>query len=204
MVLTNEEIRELKDQLREQTKSLSVEKREEAERQIDEMSAEALESMIEQQRGRQQIFRMIANKEIDSVVIEENSEAIAVLELNPVSEGHTLVIPKKEIKKKEDMTDKVISFAEKIIKKIETHLKPKKVDMVIGEKMGEAVIDLIPFYDKEVNVNSERKQSTKEELGNIKKKLNTEIIKKVEPEKIKVTTTEESQVEKVKIKRRIP
>src|SRR3989344_5228622 len=149
MTLTHEEIKELKNQLKEQIKNLPVDKRTEAEKQIEEMSPEAIESMVEQQKGRQQIFRMIANKEIDSVIVAESNEAIAVLEINPLSRGHTMIIPKEEVDKKEKMPKEIIGFAEGIVKKIERNLKPKKVNMVIGEKMGEAVIDLIPIYDKE-------------------------------------------------------
>jgi len=203
MTLTHEEIKELKNQLKEQIKNLPVDKRTEAEKQIEEMSPEAIESMVEQQKGRQQIFRMIANKEIDSVIVAESNEAIAVLEINPLSKGHIMVISKEEISKKEKMPKEVISFAEGIIKKIERNLKSKKVNMVIGEKMGEAVIDLIPVYDGEIDGKTERKHATKEELEQISKEINTEVIKKAEPEKIKIEKKEE-KAERVKLKRRIP
>ncbi len=233
MVLTKEEVKELKKQLIEQVKGLPEDKRKDAEKQIEEMSSEAIEAMVEQQKGRQQVFRMIANKEIDSVIVAESNEAIAVLEINPLSRGHTMVIPKEEVSKKENMPKGVVSFAEGIVKKIERSLKSKKVNMVIGEKMGEAVIDLIPVYDKEnsgnrgtfspespmdisersdiINRNihkeidgkTERKRASKEELEQVSKEINTEVIKKAEPEKIKIEKKEE-KAERVKLKRRIP
>ena len=203
MVLTKEEVRELKKQLIEQAKGMPEDKRRDAEKQIEEMSSEAIESMVEQQKGRQQIFRMITNKEIDSVIVAESNEAIAVLEINPLSRGHTLVIPKEEVIKKEKMPREVVSFAEGIVKKIERNLKPKKINMVIGEKMGETVIDLIPVYDWEIDGKTERKHASKEELEEVTKAINTEVIKKAEPEKIKIEKKEE-KAERVKLKRRIP
>ncbi len=203
MALTKEEVRELKKQLIEQVKGMPEDKRRDAEKQIEEMSSEAIEAMVEQQKGRQQIFRMIVNKEIDSMIVAESNEAIAVLEINPLSRGHTMVIPKEEVSKKEKMPKEVISFAEGIVKKIERNLKSKKVNMVIGEKMGEAVIDLIPIYDKEIDGKTERKHASKEELEEVNKTINTEVIKKAEPEKIKIEKKEE-KAERVKLKRRIP
>lgn len=202
MTLTQEEVKELKAQLKEQIKHLPPDKRRDAEKQIDEMSSQAIEAMLEQQKGRQQVFRMIANKEIDSVVIEENSNALAVLEINPLSEGHTLIIPKNEVRKKNEIPKEVLSFAEKVVKKIEGSLKPKKINMVVGEKMGETIIDLIPIYNKEINDKSERKQVKKEDLEFIKKKINVEIIKKPEPEKIKIEKPKIKEI--IKLKRKIP
>jgi histidine triad (HIT) family protein len=41
------------------------------------------------------IFCKIANKEIPAKIIHEDSEIIAILDINPASEGHILVYPKK-------------------------------------------------------------------------------------------------------------
>lgn len=41
------------------------------------------------------VFCQIAKKKIPSLIIAENSKAIALLDINPVSDGHTIIIPKK-------------------------------------------------------------------------------------------------------------
>ncbi len=202
MALSKEEIKELKDQLKEQVKNLPPDKKIQAEKQIEEMSPAAIESMLEQQKGRQAVFRMIVNKEIDSVVVEENPSALAVLEINPLSEGHTLILPKKEVRKKNEIPKEVMNFAEKIVKKLELSLKSKKINMIVEEKMGEAIIELIPVYDKEIDENATRKQVKKEDLEAVKKRINVEIIKKPEPEKIKIPEPEKKEI--FKLKRRIP
>jgi histidine triad (HIT) family protein len=82
------------------------------------MSPEALELMLEQQKAQSQspppVYRMIVNKELDSVPVSENEEALAVLELRPIAKGHTIVIPKNAVKRKEDLSPGVIEFAKKI------------------------------------------------------------------------------------------
>jgi histidine triad (HIT) family protein len=41
------------------------------------------------------IFCKIANKEIPAKIIAENKDALAFLDIEPISDGHTIVIPKK-------------------------------------------------------------------------------------------------------------
>jgi histidine triad (HIT) family protein len=41
------------------------------------------------------IFCKIVNKEIPAKIIAENKGAIAFLDIQPLSDGHTVVIPKK-------------------------------------------------------------------------------------------------------------
>jgi histidine triad (HIT) family protein len=43
------------------------------------------------------IFCKIVNKEIPAKIIAENKGAIAFLDVNPMSDGHTVVVPKKHV-----------------------------------------------------------------------------------------------------------
>ncbi len=47
-------------------------------------------------------FCQIVNGKIDAHVVNENDEALAFLDVNPVSRGHTLVVPKQHA---EELTD---------------------------------------------------------------------------------------------------
>ena len=89
MTLTPKQIQELKTQLLQQIQHLPKEQQEQAGAQIESMSPEALEIMLQQQsqQSENNIFRLIVNKEVESVIIEENSAVIAVLDINPISEG---------------------------------------------------------------------------------------------------------------------
>lgn len=43
------------------------------------------------------IFTKIINKEIPADIVYEDDLCIAFLDINPVSYGHTLIVPKEEI-----------------------------------------------------------------------------------------------------------
>ena len=96
-MLTPEQIEELKEQLSEQIQHLPQEQREAAQQQIEDMSPEALEAMLKQQKTSQKsVMRMIVDNEIPSHKLDENKFALAVLDIKPVSRGHILVIPKQK------------------------------------------------------------------------------------------------------------
>ncbi len=197
MTLTNEQIAEAKKQLAAQIGHLPPEQKAEAQKQIDSLSNEAIEEMINQQTGKQEIFRAIASKKIDSVVVDENSDAIAVLSIRSLSKGHTLVIPKKVVKEKDKMGKKVVDFASKIGKKIQDNLKPKKVDVKVESKMGEVILEVVPDYGGELK----EKEIGKEDLEKVLKEINViKIEKKVE----KIKKKKVVPVKPLKLKRRIP
>jgi len=203
MALTNEQIAELKDQLRSQVKDLPEDKKAEAEEQIKGMSNEAIESMVQQQQGRAEIFRRIVNKEIDSIIVGENSDAIAVLDINPISKGHTLMIPKVAAADPKAIVKGVFDLGEELTKKIMSNLGAKSVRMETDNSLGEAVVYLIPIYDKELTKDSERGKATREELGDVKKKLETiKMDKKVEV--IKVKKKRGRKPKPIQMKRRVP
>ncbi|MBI2451669.1 HIT domain-containing protein [Candidatus Pacearchaeota archaeon] len=203
MVLTEEQTRQVKESLRKQVEHLPPEKRKEAEEQIDSMSVEAIESGLKMSGGgREEIFRMIANKEIDAVIVEENSEAIAVLELNPLTRGHILVIPKEKVNVGGNISDSIIEFAKSLAKKVQRNLKANKVKVSMENKFGEAIIELIPEYEKPLEQIKQRKKADVKELEQVKKEINTVVIEKPKLEVIK--REERVQREFLKLKRRIP
>jgi histidine triad (HIT) family protein len=130
------------------------------------------------------VFCSIASDKIKSVKLEENEKAIAILEINPISKGHTLIIPKEHLDKS---PKQALSLAKKVSKKIEKKFSPKSIEIAKSKMFGHEVINLIPIYNKE-NINSERKTAKIEELEEIKKELEKtkeKKIKKAKVEKIK-------------------
>ncbi len=55
------------------------------------------------------LFCKIIKKEIPSYTIYEDGEIIAFLDISPVNNGHTLVLPKKHVENLLEMDDKTIS-----------------------------------------------------------------------------------------------
>lgn len=204
MALTREQIEELKSQLRQQIQHLPKDKRAEALQQIESLSPQSLEMMLKQQSSSQKaIFRMIVNKEVESVIVKENPVAVAVLDINPISKGHILIIPKAPAYSLDKIPESAIKLAEELAKDIMSNLKAKKVKIEKEVKFNEAIIDLIPVYDSPVDINSPRKKADVKSLLDVKRELEAiKLEKKVE--KIKINKKELPQSQLQKLKRRIP
>lgn len=203
MALTQEQIKELKSQLKEQIKNLSPERRKEAEAQIDSLSQEALEGMLEEQQSssNKTIFRMIIDNEIPSVKLSENEKALAVLSTKSISKGHTLIIPKSPVKDEKSISKEIYGFSEGISKKLISSLNAKSTEIISEKAFGEAVLNVIPIYDKSLNLKSKREDITVEELEKIKTSINVQKINKDPVQTIKI---EKKDPEILKIKRRVP
>ncbi len=202
MVLTKSQIKELKSQLEQQISHLPTEKQKEAQEQIDSLSPESLETMLEQQHSQetQKIFRMIIEGKIPSVKIDENEKAIAVLSVKSISKGHTLIIPKSQITNEKDIPKEAHALSEKLSKKLISSLKASSTSLIPESSFGEMIINVIPIYDKPLSLKSPREDISIEKLEEIKKEINVEKIEKT-VEKIKI---EKAKSQILKLKRRIP
>jgi len=97
------------------------------------------------------IFNRIVAGEIPCHKIAENDEFLSFLDVNPRTEGHTLVIPKKEIDYLFDIEDAMLGrmmiFAKSIARAIEKAIPCKRIAlMVIGLEVPHAHIHLIPIH----------------------------------------------------------
>lgn len=145
------------------------------------------------------IFCSIISGEIPTNKLEENKKAIAVLEINPVSKGHILVIPKDHFPDSGKLPSQALTLAKKLAKKIKTRLKPKEVTIVSSNVFGHEVLNLLPVYDTET-LNSPRKQAKPEELEELKILLETKLKKKI----VKKKKVEEIKEPKLWLNPRIP
>ena len=144
---------------------------------------------------------MIVDNEVESVKIDENSQAIAILELNPISKGHAIIIPKSPVKEESQLPKEAHSLSERVSKKLIENLKAKSTQVFIEKKFGEIIIDVVPIYDKPISQDSPRQKSSIEELQKIKTSINVEKIEK----KREIIKKEKKQDQKpVKLKRRVP
>jgi histidine triad (HIT) family protein len=103
------------------------------------------------------IFTKIIEGEIPCYKIAEDERFFAFLDINPMSKGHTLVVPKQETDYIFDLDDTTLSemiiFAKKIAKAVENAVPCKRVGlMVIGLEVPHAHIHLIPI-EKEGDMN---------------------------------------------------
>ncbi len=96
------------------------------------------------------IFSKIISGEIPSYKIAEDEKYYAFLDINPLAEGHTLVIPKTEVDYIFDVEDDILAgmmvFAKKIAKAIDQVCDCKRVGIaVLGLEVPHAHIHLIPI-----------------------------------------------------------
>lgn len=71
------------------------------------------------------LFCKIINKEIPCYKVFEDDEVLAFLDINPESNGHTLIIPKKHYKDLFDIDDSTLSHIMETSKQIMNTLKEK-------------------------------------------------------------------------------
>lgn len=71
------------------------------------------------------LFCKITNGEIPSYKIYEDDIVLAFLDINPDSDGHTLIIPKKHFKDLDDIDDETLNHVNKIAKKLKKLLEEK-------------------------------------------------------------------------------
>ena len=96
------------------------------------------------------IFSRIVNGEIPSYKIADDDKHYAFLDINPVAEGHTLAIPKKETDYLYDLSDQEIAeltvFAKKVAKGIDKALGTIRTGVIVdGREVPHAHIHLIPI-----------------------------------------------------------
>ena len=102
------------------------------------------------------IFCKIIKKEIESKIVYEDEIVIAFMDINPVCDGHILVIPKKHYETVFDLPEDVLSHMFKVANKI-----GKKAMAVTGENglslsfnygdkqmVKHVHLHILPNYDK--------------------------------------------------------
>lgn len=99
------------------------------------------------------IFSKIIRGEIPSYKCAENDKFYAFLDINPLAQGHTLVVPKREVDYFFDLTDEelaeMIVFAKRVAAAIKQAFPCRKVGMaVLGLEVDHAHIHLVPLQSE--------------------------------------------------------
>ncbi|MEZ5081904.1 MAG: HIT family protein [Bacteroidales bacterium] len=117
------------------------------------------------------IFTKIIQGEIPSYKIAEDENYFAFLDINPLSIGHTLVIPKQEVDYIFDLKDEIyqglLLFAKKVGKAIEATIECKRLGLVVyGLDVPHVHIHLIPLkgIGNEINFSNPKVKMGKEEF----------------------------------------
>lgn len=128
------------------------------------------------------IFSKIISGEIPAYKLAENEHFLSFLDVNPLSAGHALVIPKKEVDWIFDMEDQDLSqlhiFAKKVALGIKATVPCIKVGVaVIGLEVPHAHIHLVPMNKiGDLNFAGQRAQFTAEEFKTLAEKISSNIV----------------------------
>jgi histidine triad (HIT) family protein len=143
---------EIKKQLIEQVQKQNIPNKDQIITQIKTMSDSQFEQFLKQNNISPEnncIFCSIVDNQMPSVKIGENEDALAVLEINPISKGHSLIIPKEHIESADKIPPKATDLSKEISDKIKKIFQPKEVLIDINSVMNHIAINIIPVYDKE-------------------------------------------------------
>lgn len=109
------------------------------------------------------IFCKIINNEISSYKIYENDMVLCFLDINPLSSGHTLIIPKKHFKNISDIDSKYLSSINDATKYVYnllmSKLGPDGIRIVqnngICQEIKHYHVHLIPVYNDMLDMDVE-------------------------------------------------
>lgn len=123
------------------------------------------------------IFSRIIVGEIPSYKVAEDDNYYAFLDINPLTAGHTLVVPKQETDYLFDLDDETLAgmilFAKRVAARIKAEIPCKRVAVVVlGMEVPHAHIHLIPIQsEEEVDFHREKLRLTPDEFREIAEKL---------------------------------
>ena len=123
------------------------------------------------------IFSKIIAGEIPSYKCAENEHFYAFLDINPLAQGHTLVVPKHEVDYIFNLSDQeladMVVFAKKVALAIQRAFPCRKVGMaVLGLEVNHAHIHLVPlqsegdmdFRKEKLQLSAETMQQTADKI----------------------------------------
>lgn len=159
-----------------------------------------VEFLKSQQQNQQQcIFCSLVEWKMPQYRIYEDDSFIGILNINPASKGHVMIIPKKHYAHITEVEEDFSKPIKKITKKIYDELSADSSIVIqnganAGQKLNHASIHIIPRYENDsLNLEFPQKKAEEEELKEISQKLMIEKeVPKIE-EKIEEIDYEEDE-----------
>jgi histidine triad (HIT) family protein len=119
------------------------------------------------------LFSKIVAGEIPCYKVAENDRYLAFLDIFPLTEGHTLVIPKKEVDHLFDLDEETYTglqlFAREVAQAIRSAIPAERIGVVVaGFEVPHAHIHLIPVNEmQEMNFSNPKLKLSKERFEEI-------------------------------------
>ncbi len=127
------------------------------------------------------IFSRIIAGEIPCYKVAEDDKYFAFLDINPVTKGHTLVVPKHEVDYLFNLDDEefagLMLFAKKVAKAIGQTIECKRVAVaVLGLEVPHAHIHLIPIQsEKDMDFFREKLSLPAQEMNEIAARISAAV-----------------------------
>jgi len=127
------------------------------------------------------IFSKIIAGEIPCYKIAEDDKYFAFLDINPLTKGHTLIVPKIEEDYIFNLDDNILSgmivFSKKVAIAIEKTVNCKRVGLtVIGLEVPHAHIHLIPIITEgDMNFRNKKCEVSPDEMAKIAKEISSKL-----------------------------
>ncbi len=124
------------------------------------------------------IFTRIIHGEIPAYKVAENDKYYAFLDINPLSVGHTLVVPKAEVDYIFDLDDETYpglwQFAKKVGKAVESVVSCKRIGLVVlGLEIPHAHIHIVPLNsESDIDFKKPRVELSSEAFVSLAEKIN--------------------------------
>jgi len=123
------------------------------------------------------IFSKIIDHQIPAHIIAEDDYFIAFLDINPLSVGHTLVVPKQEVDYFFDLDDllmaQIMVFSKRVAAAIKKATGCRRVGVaVIGFEVPHAHLHLVPMNGmSDINFANPKLKLNQDELAETAKKI---------------------------------
>lgn len=117
------------------------------------------------------IFTKIIKREISAEIIWENEKFIAFLDINPIVEGHTLLVPKKQVDKFYDLDEdtyfELFNLTKIFAKNFEEIFKCKRVGIIIeGFGVPHVHVHILPLNHGGI-IETKKLKRVKNDLKNV-------------------------------------
>ena len=128
------------------------------------------------------IFTRIINGEIPCYKIAEDERYFAFLDINPLREGHTLVVPKKETDYIFDLDEETLAgmmvFSKKIAAALQAAIPCVRIGVaILGLEVPHAHIHLVPMNSMEdVNFRNPKLKFTPEQFKTTAEKISAQLL----------------------------
>lgn len=184
---------ELLKELNDISKLEGNEKRDKLNKFLSKLSPEQIE-FLKNKKGSECVFCSVVEGKIKAKKIYEDNKVLAILDINPINLGHTLVIPKKHYSNLDLMKDEEIGYLFGIVNKLKSQVSKLigaegsniflSEGVVAGQNVDHIFVNIIPRFSNDgVEFDLKRKKISEEELEKLEKMLSNVHIEKIEEKK---------------------